>query len=88
MRPIESFDWTGAAPPLYARYMMAIEPPIEPAEPDGSHESNISVLHRVSRIVKYEMEHALELSVPVEATLKTGKNWYDVESFDPDAALA
>ncbi|MEO7039398.1 MAG: DNA polymerase I, partial [Candidatus Elarobacter sp.] len=39
----------------------------------------------VSRVVKYEMEHALELSVPVEATLKTGKNWYDVESYDPEA---
>jgi len=39
----------------------------------------------VARIVKYEMEHALELSVPVEATLKTGANWYDVESYDPEA---
>ncbi len=45
-------------------------------------------LDRVSRIVKHEMEQALELSVPIEATLKTGKNWYDVESFDPDAPLA
>ncbi|HEX3550359.1 MAG TPA: DNA polymerase I [Candidatus Elarobacter sp.] len=42
-------------------------------------------LDAVGRIVKYEMEHALELSVPIEATLKTGKNWYDVESWDPDA---
>ena len=43
-------------------------------------------LDAVGRIVKHEMEHALELSVPVEATLKTGRNWYDVESWDPDAA--
>jgi DNA polymerase I len=42
-------------------------------------------LEAVGRVVKYEMEHALELSVPIEATLKTGKNWYDVESYDPDA---
>jgi DNA polymerase-1 len=42
-------------------------------------------LDAAGRVVKYEMEHALELSVPVEATLKTGKNWYDVESYDPDA---
>jgi DNA polymerase-1 len=42
-------------------------------------------LDAVSRVVKYEMEHALELSVPIEATLKTGTNWYDVESYDPDA---
>jgi len=39
----------------------------------------------VSRVVKYEMERALELSVPIEATLKTGTNWYDVESYDPEA---
>ncbi len=42
-------------------------------------------LDAVGRIVKYEMEHALELAVPLEATLKTGKNWYDVEAWDPDA---
>jgi DNA polymerase-1 len=42
-------------------------------------------LEEVGRVVKHEMEHALELSVPIEATLKTGKNWYDVESYDPDA---
>ncbi|HYW53214.1 MAG TPA: DNA polymerase I [Dongiaceae bacterium] len=42
-------------------------------------------LDAVGRVVKYEMEHALDLSVPLEATLKTGKNWYDVESYDPDA---
>ncbi|MBV8368498.1 MAG: DNA polymerase I [Candidatus Eremiobacteraeota bacterium] len=41
-------------------------------------------LEAVGRIVKHEMEHALELSVPIEATLKTGKNWYDVESFVVD----
>ena len=40
----------------------------------------------VGRVVKAEMESAVELSVPLEATLKTGANWYDVESFDPDAA--
>ena len=41
-------------------------------------------LDAVSRVVKHEMEHALELAVPVEATLKAGRNWYDVESYDPD----
>jgi DNA polymerase-1 len=44
-------------------------------------------LEAVGRVVKYEMEHALELSVPIEATLKTGKNWYDVESYDPDPPI-
>jgi DNA polymerase-1 len=41
-------------------------------------------LDAVARVVKYEMEHALELSVPVEATLKSGANWYDVASLDVD----
>jgi len=44
-------------------------------------------LPEVARIVRHEMEHALELSVPVEVTLKAGDNWYEVESYDaePDA---
>jgi DNA polymerase I len=45
-------------------------------------------LDAVARIVKQEMEHALELSVPIEATLKTGATWYDVASFDPDLVEA
>jgi DNA polymerase-1 len=43
-----------------------------------------AVLPAVAAAIKHEMEHALELSVPLEATLKTGANWYEVESFDPD----
>jgi DNA polymerase-1 len=43
-----------------------------------------SVLTPVAATIKYEMEHAQELSVPLEATLKSGANWYEVESFDPD----
>jgi DNA polymerase-1 len=41
-------------------------------------------LPRAAATIKHEMEHALELSVPIEATLKSGANWYEVESFDPD----
>jgi DNA polymerase-1 len=41
-------------------------------------------LDAVGRIVKYEMEHAYELSVPLEATLKTGRNWYEVAAFELD----
>jgi DNA polymerase-1 len=33
----------------------------------------------VATIVKREMERAFELSVPLEATLKTGRTWYEVE---------
>jgi hypothetical protein len=34
------------------------------------------------------MEHALELSVPIEVTLKAGANLYEIESFDLDAEAA
>jgi DNA polymerase-1 len=47
-----------------------------------------SVLPVVAAAIKYEMEHALELSVPLEATLKSGTNWYEVESFDLDEESA
>jgi DNA polymerase-1 len=43
-----------------------------------------AVLPAVAAAIKHEMEHALELSVPLEATLKSGTNWYEVESFDPE----
>ena len=43
-----------------------------------------AVLPEVAAAIKAEMEGALELSVPLEATLKSGANWYEVESFDPD----
>jgi DNA polymerase-1 len=35
----------------------------------------------IARLVKHEMEHALDLSVPIEVTLKSGRNWYDVEAY-------
>ncbi len=41
-------------------------------------------LDAFSRLVKHEMEHALELSVPIEVTLKAGRNLYEIESFDLD----
>src|ERR1700676_2696246 len=36
----------------------------------------------VAALVKREMERAYELAVPLEATLKTGRPWYDVRSLD------
>jgi DNA polymerase-1 len=38
----------------------------------------------VASIVKREMEAVFELAVPLEATLKTGRTWYDVEPLDPE----
>jgi DNA polymerase-1 len=40
----------------------------------------------VATLVKREMEHAYELDVPLEATLKTGRTWYDVEPLDVELA--
>jgi DNA polymerase-1 len=37
-------------------------------------------LHDVAHLVRSEMEKALLLSVPLEVTVKTGTNWYDVEA--------
>jgi len=41
-------------------------------------------LDAVGRIVKDHMEHAMELAVPIEATLKSGKTWYDVVELELD----
>jgi DNA polymerase-1 len=43
------------------------------------------VLDAVASVVKREMEHAIELSVPLVATLKSGRNWYEVEHLDVDS---
>jgi DNA polymerase-1 len=45
-------------------------------------ETDAREMHRVGSLVKREMEGALTLTVPLEATLKAGRTWYDVESFD------
>lgn len=36
-------------------------------------------VERASEILKYEMEHAVELSVPLTVEVHTGKNWYDAK---------
>jgi len=41
-------------------------------------------LETFSRTVKSIMENAIELTVPVEVTLKAGRNLYEIESFDLD----
>src|ERR1700679_300738 len=50
IHPIESFDWTGTGPQSYARCMMATEDVMDAMGPD-----EVSVLHRVSRIVSSEL---------------------------------
>ncbi len=39
-------------------------------------------LAELASLVRREMEGALTLSVPLEVTAKTGKNWYDVETME------
>jgi len=41
-----------------------------------------SDLSALAPLVREKMESASELSVPIEVTLKTGSNWYDVEMYD------
>lgn len=40
----------------------------------------------VAQLVKDTMEHAFELSVPVEVELKAGRNWYNMEPLNVDAS--
>lgn len=37
-------------------------------------------VHALAHLVRTEMENAIALSVPLEVTVKTGSNWYDVEA--------
>ncbi|MGH7684707.1 MAG: DNA polymerase, partial [Vulcanimicrobiaceae bacterium] len=43
---------------------------------------------KVARLVKHEMESAMQLAVPVEATIKIGTTWYDIAAYDPDEVAA
>jgi DNA polymerase-1 len=41
-------------------------------------------LHEVAELIRFEMESAIELAVPLAVTVKVGANWYDVEEVDVD----
>jgi len=43
-----------------------------------------SALHDLAQLVRREMEGALALSVPLEVTVKSGANWYDVEALEEE----
>lgn len=42
-------------------------------------------LVQAANLVREHMENAIELSVPLEVTLKSGHNWYDVAMLDEEA---
>ena len=44
-----------------------------------------SDLPAAGKLVRDHMESAITLSVPLEVTLKSGRNWYDVEAYDAEA---
>ncbi|HLX26278.1 MAG TPA: DNA polymerase I [Candidatus Cybelea sp.] len=44
-----------------------------------------SDLPAAAKLVREHMENAIVLSVPLEVTLKSGRNWYDVEAIDTEA---
>ena len=41
-----------------------------------AHESEVD---KVKEILKYEMEHAAQISVPLDVDMHTGKNWYEAK---------
>ena len=42
-------------------------------------EAHESELDKVIEILKYEMEHAAQISVPLDVDMHTGKNWYEAK---------
>jgi DNA polymerase I len=47
-------------------------------------EARASQLAEIGNLVRDRMEHAITLSVPLEVTLKSGRNWYDVEPVEAE----
>jgi DNA polymerase-1 len=82
----------GSAADLMKLAMVRIERALHDRDPEARmllqiHDELIFEVERpaldaVAALVKREMENALQLSVPIEATLKAGRTWYDVESFE------
>ena len=42
-------------------------------------EAHVDELEEVKNILKYEMEHAAQLDVPLDVDMQTGKNWYEAK---------
>ncbi len=87
----------GSAADLMKLAMVRIDRALDESELDAAmllqihdeliFEVRASQLNDVANLVRKHMEGAIELSVPLEVTLKSGRNWYDVESL-PDGESA
>jgi DNA polymerase-1 len=85
----------GSAADLMKLAMVRIDAALEAAQLDAVmllqiHDELIfevgrSDLAAAATLVRDHMENAIALSVPLEVTLKSGRNWYDVETFDAEA---
>jgi DNA polymerase-1 len=85
----------GSAADLMKLAMVQIDRAIEAARVDATmllqiHDELIfevrkSRLSEVANLVRGHMERAFALSVPLEVTLKSGRNWYDVEPIDAES---
>ncbi|MBV8530813.1 MAG: DNA polymerase I [Candidatus Eremiobacteraeota bacterium] len=80
----------GSAADLMKLAMVRIDSALETARLDATmllqihdeliFEVRASQLTEAASLVRDHMEHAYELSVPLQVTLKSGRNWYDVEA--------
>ena len=82
----------GSAADLMKRAMVRIDRALAESSYDATmllqiHDELIFEVRRsdmseVAHLVRTEMENAVSLSVPLEVTMKSGQNWYDVESLE------
>jgi DNA polymerase-1 len=85
----------GSAADLMKLAMVRIDRAFEEARLDGAmllqiHDELIfevreNRLTETANLVRNHMERAIELSVPLEVTLKSGRNWYDVEAMNEES---
>jgi len=82
----------GSAADLMKLAMVRVDEVLARAAPDAQMllqihdelivEADSATIESTAALVKVAMEGALELSVPLEVDLKTGRTWYDVEPLD------
>jgi DNA polymerase-1 len=84
----------GSAADLMKLAMVRIDRALQDSELDAAmllqihdeliFEVRATQLSETADLVRLHMENAVELSVPLEVTLKAGRNWYDVEAINQE----